>query len=34
MRLLNAAYDETVHLAAGYTYLKTGQLRLNRSIRR
>jgi len=29
MRLLNAAYDETVHLAAGYTYLKTGQLRLN-----
>jgi hypothetical protein len=29
MRLLNASSDETTHLPSGYTYLKTGQLRLN-----
>jgi hypothetical protein len=29
MRLLNASQDETTHLPSGYTYLKTGQLRLN-----
>ena len=29
MRLMNASSDETSHLAAGYTYLKTGDLRLN-----
>ena len=29
MRLLSATWDEFVHLAAGYSYLKTGDLRLN-----
>ncbi len=29
MRLLNASSDETTHLPSGYSYLKTGQLRLN-----
>lgn len=29
MRLLSATIDETTHLPSGYTYLKTGQLRLN-----
>jgi len=29
MRLLSASSDETTHLPSGYTYLKTGELRLN-----
>jgi hypothetical protein len=29
MRLMSASYDEHAHLPAGYTYLKTGQLKLN-----
>lgn len=29
MRLMSATSDETTHLASGYTYLRTGQLRLN-----
>lgn len=29
MRLLSASSDEVTHLASGYTYLKTGRLRLN-----
>jgi len=29
MRLLSATYDEHAHLPAGYTYWKTGSLRLN-----
>ena len=29
MRLLSASSDETSHLPAGYTYLRTGDLRLN-----
>jgi hypothetical protein len=29
MRLINDTSDETIHLPAGYTYLKTGQLALN-----
>lgn len=29
MRLLSATYDEHAHLPAGYTYWKTGDLRLN-----
>jgi len=29
MRLLNATYDEHSHLAAGFTYWKTGDFRLN-----
>ncbi len=30
MRLLSATSDETSHLPSGYTYLKTGEIRLNR----
>jgi hypothetical protein len=29
MRLLNASFDEPIHLVAGYTYWQTGQIRLN-----
>jgi hypothetical protein len=29
MRVLTASGDETVHLAAGYSYLRTGEVRLN-----
>ena len=29
MRLLSATYDETTHLPSGYTYLRTGEFRLN-----
>ena len=28
-RLLSATFDETTHLPAGYSYLKTGDCRLN-----